>query len=221
MGFVEKPFGLGYRDESGTLTHFVTGSMKGEHGPLHVEFLTYRTTDQLMELLRLLRELGDQVRTVRMFEPPHVQMQTLVKEPFRDRMRTRASDHEGGALAIAWWQLRMLDVGQCVAALDGAGEPFEFNLSLSDPVTDHDGGGWSGVAGDYTISVDRPSRAARGHRDGAPLLRAGVGAFSRLWFGVASATSLAATDDLDAPTDLLDRLDGALRLPTPHTGWMF
>ena len=222
LGFLEQPFGLGYRDDSGALTHFVTGSMKGEHGPLHVEFFSYQDTDQLLELLRLLRELADQVRTVRMVEPPHVQMQSLLSEPFRDRMRTRSSEHEGGALAIAWWQLRILDVERCVAALDGAGDPLTFNLVLTDPLTERlDSSGWSGIAGDYTVTVDRPSVATPGHAAGAPVLRATVGAFSRLWFGVASATSLAATSDLDGPRELIDGLDRALRLPTPHTGWMF
>jgi len=51
VGFDDKPYGLGYRDADGTLTHFVQGRMRGEHGPFDITWIAYRTIDQLRELL--------------------------------------------------------------------------------------------------------------------------------------------------------------------------
>jgi hypothetical protein len=48
-----------------------------------------------------------------------------------------------------------------------------------------------------------------------------VNAFTRLWLGVRSATSLSWTDHLQAPESLLNQLDNALRLPTPMPDWDF
>jgi hypothetical protein len=50
-------------------------------------------------------------------------------------------------------------------------------------------------------------------------MKATVNAFTRLWLGVCPASSLAVTDDLQAPAVLLDELDRMLRLPQPHVGW--
>jgi hypothetical protein len=54
-----------------------------------------------------------------------------------------------------------------------------------------------------------------------PTLTASVGAFTRLWLGVRSATGLAVTDDLDGLPELLSALDEILRLPVPNIGWEF
>ncbi|GIT39439.1 MAG: hypothetical protein Ct9H300mP8_06350 [Gammaproteobacteria bacterium] len=59
---LENPFGLGYFDGSdGELTHFIWGEAEEENGPYGIEWIAYRTTDQLFELLALIRSLGDQV----------------------------------------------------------------------------------------------------------------------------------------------------------------
>jgi hypothetical protein len=52
-------------------------------------------------------------------------------------------------------------------------------------------------------------------------MRASVNAFSRLWFGVAPASSLAVTDELEAPPALLDALDWLLCVPPPSLDWVF
>lgn len=222
VGFDDKPFGLGYRDADGTLTHFVFGRMTGDHGPFDIGWIAYRTIEQLRELLRLLRELGDQVRSASVFEPAHAQMQTLIREPFRDRQRTRSSANEAGGSAIAWWQMRVLDVPACVAALSVPGDGIEFNLRLSDPVDRYlDDAGWRGVAGEYVVSLGSASAATPGARDGLPTMDASVNAFSRLWFGVRSPSRLLATDDIVAPSSLIEALDRSLVLPSPHPGWMF
>ena len=100
------------------------------------------------------------------------------------------------------------------------GDPVEFNLALDDPAAGRLGD-WGGVAGDYVVTVGAPSRAVGGHRDGLPTLRTTVNAFSRLWFGVRPASALATTDPIEAPAELLDRLDRAVCLPAPHPGWDF
>jgi len=49
-----------------------------------------------------------------------------------------------------------------------------------------------------------------------------VGAFTRLWLGVRSATSLAVTDDLSGPQELLRELDDVLLcFPDPKWDWDF
>ena len=52
-------------------------------------------------------------------------------------------------------------------------------------------------------------------------LEASVGAFTRLWLGVTSATALSMTDQLSGPPALLEALDEALQLPAPQTDWFY
>ena len=216
----DRAFTLGYRSDAGELTHFVFGSMKGEHGPFRVNALAYRSTQELLELLRMLKELGDQVRSIKMLEPAHIQLQALLNEPVRERDRSTGSTHQSQHRSVAWWQLRMLDVERCVAARTWIGEPVRFNLTLIDPVSGRSDG-WPGVAGHYTVTVADPSHATAGHTPGLPLLSTDVGSFSRLWFGVRSPSTLCATDPIDAPAELITSLDTALLLPEPHPGWEF
>lgn len=221
VGLSDNPFALGYRDDDGVLTHMIYGELKAEHGPFMVHAIAYRTTEQLLELLRLLRELGDQFRSVNIIEPAHVQIQALLREPLRERQRSLNSDMESFNRSIAWWQLRMLDVQQCVAARSWVGEPVRFNLTLTDPLSDRLDDGWQGVAGDYTVTIAAESGAEPGHTDGLPTMSTGVASFTRLWFGVASATALRTTDPIEAPDELIAALDEALLLPDPVAGWMF
>jgi hypothetical protein len=52
-------------------------------------------------------------------------------------------------------------------------------------------------------------------------MQASVNAFSRLWLGVAPAVSIALTDELDAPRELLDALSWMLCMPKPSLDWVF
>jgi len=221
VAFGDNPFALGYRDDDGKLTHFIYGQMKAAYGPWHIDALAYQNTDQLLELLRLLRELSDQCRSVRIMEPPDIQLQTMLKYPMRESDRSNRSDHESLNRSMAWWQLRMLDVEACVAARHWMGERVQFNLALTDPIENRLDGTWQGVGGDYTITVGADSRASRGHTDGLPIMRTGVGPFTRLWFGVRSPSVVAVSDEVDAPRELLVALDDALLLPKPVPGWAF
>ena len=218
--WVSNPFGLGYRDGD-RVTHFVYGSAKGEHGPYRVTHLAYEESYQLLELLRLLKELGDQVTTMKMLEPAEIQLQDLVRTPFRKRSQTATSPHATGTESVAWMQLRILDLEACVGARSWPGQEVRFNLSLSDPAPGFLDGDWPGVAGDHVITIGPTSSIKPGSEPTLDRLSATVNAFSRAWFGVRPATSLTLTDELDGPPQLLRRLDEALALPPPKAGWNF
>ncbi len=235
--WLEKPFGLGYRDDDGRLTHAMLGERTGEHGPYVVKMIGYERPEQLLDLLRLLRELADQIHSVRLTEPAEVQLQDLIATPVAQNRRTRGSIHQAGITASAWMELRILDLERCVAAGRHRGPAVRCNLLVTDPIEaqleradqatgpvagdpDHRPR-WAGVAGSYVLDVGADPTVTVGHDPDLATLEASVGAFSRWWFGVGSASRLALTDELAGPTDLLAELDEAVRLPPPVAGWDF
>ena len=227
LRWLKPPFGLGYRNAEGRLTHLVLGEMAGEHGPYKVRYLAYEEPDQLLELLRLLRELGDQVSSVKLTEPAEIQIQDLLRSPLSGQRKTRASTHATGISSVAHTQLRILDLEACVGARRWDGRPLRCNLRLTDPLSDvlDDGvetgeeSPWSGVDGDHVLQLGDPSTVTAGRDEALPTLTATINAFSRCWFAVRPASSLALTDDLDGPPELLAALDEALALPPPQPGW--
>ncbi len=219
-GFSENGFGLGYYDE-GLLSHFFWVESAGEFGPYRVTFIAYRTTDELLELMGLLKSLGDQVSSVSMQEPPHLQLQDLLKHPFRHRRNTKASVHANEHRAVAYWQLRALDVCVCVGKRSWHGPEVHFNLALTDPLGEVLEGDWQGVGGDYVVRVGVSSEARQGRDPGLPTLHAGVGAFTRMLFGIVSASNLVVTDEFSGPASLLAQLDAAFLLPIARTTWDF
>ncbi len=210
---------MGFRTQ-GELTHFVWLTSTGERGPYDVRWLAYRNFEQLLEILALLRSLSDQVYSVSIMEPPEIQLQSLLSRPFRSQALTKNSPHAAQHKAIAWWQMRVLDLHACVAALSCPGE-ITFQLDLRDPLDAYLHDGWQGVGGDYVVRLGATSEAERGTQPGLPVLQASVNAFTRLLLGVAPASGLAATDQFRAPQALLQALDGAVRLPRPVVGWDF
>jgi hypothetical protein len=185
--------------------------------------MAYQTPAQLLELLALLKNLGDQVYLVKMNEPPGIQMQDLLAKPFRHRRISDQSKYANRMSASAYWQLRMCDVAGCLARTHLRSETVRFNLKLSDPIArylDADAP-WRGIAGEYVVTLGELSAAVRGADANLPTLTASVGAFTRMWMGIRPATSLAVTDDLSASPALLETLDWTLRLPTPHLNWDF
>jgi hypothetical protein len=223
MGWGDTSFGLGYMDgPNGELSHHVwIGTDAIEHGPYNVNWISYRTREQFRELLSLLGSLGDQVRLVRMDEPAGIQLQDLLRQPFRQYAITEGARHAARARALAWWQMRILNLNACLASTHLSGEPVRFCLELEDPISrflDADER-WSGIAGEYVVTLGEESSARRGTEAGLPTLRATVNAFTRLWLGVRPASGLAITDQLDGPPDLLARLDRLLRLPVPCPDW--
>lgn len=222
--FTENPFGLGYFDGPGnSLSHFIWGGMKDEHGPYSIEIRAYRTNEQLSELLALIKSLGDQINSFTTLEWGEFQFQDIINQPFRNRRVSKGGKHEQLRQAIAYWQIRILDLDACLAKTHLVGEPVRFNLDLTDPVNEILTGetGWSGIAGDYVITLGEESSAKPGSDKQIPTLKASVNAFSRMWFGIRPATNLAITDNLTGDESLLNDLDRILRLPKPHFGWDF
>jgi hypothetical protein len=213
-------FGLGYR-ENGKLTHyFVAFADNVETGPYKIHWMVYQTIDQFKELMALIRGLGDQVRSIRMREPRDIQLQSLIRKPFQLYQATEDAKHQSKATAIAYWQLRILDVSACVAAVSTA-TPLKFNLTLTDPIVGllADDSPWRGCGGDYTIGFDATSTAVPGHTPDLPVLTASVNDFTRFWMGAADAEVLAGVGSFDGPQDLIVALDESLRLPLPAPDW--
>ena len=116
----------------------------------------------------------------------------------------------------------MLDVPACVAKRHWHGPEVRFNLKLTDPVEPFVAeDNWRGVGGNYVVTFAENSHATSGTEVGLPTLNASVNAFSRLLFGIVSATSATLTDGATAPNDLLKALDAALVSPSAKLTWDF
>ena len=114
------------------------------------------------------------------------------------------------------------DVSRRIAdwsAIEGAAEIRVFTDPIADRLPEH--APWRGCGGEYTVAIGRESSSAPGHDASLPTMHASVNAFTRLWIGVDSATSIAFSDDLDGPPELLAQLDRSLRLPSPYPDWQF
>ncbi len=224
LSMTENGFGLRYFDgPGGTLSHFIFGSSKGEHGPFEINFRAYQNHDQLMELLALIKSLGDQINLVETLEFGDIQLQDLLKQPFRNRRSTESSRFANRSTSMAYWQARILDLNTCLAKTKLDTPPVKFNLRLNDPVETSlpADSNWRGIGGNYVVTLGEVSSAEPGEDKDLPLLKASVNAFTRAWLGVRPASQLAATADLSAGPELLAKLDRSLRLPRPHLGWDF
>ncbi|MHB0858140.1 MAG: GNAT family N-acetyltransferase [Anaerolineae bacterium] len=218
-------FGLGYCDTPDVrpshLLWINTSNM--ENGPYRVRWIAYRNNAEFLELMALLKSLGDQIFMVSMVEPGGIQFQDLLRQPFRQRSITDGSTFATGIKAQADWQMRICDLVGCLARTHLPGGTVRFNLRLSDPITRYlpDDAPWRGVGGEYVVTMGPESEARPGQQAGLPTLSASVNAFSRLWLGVQPASGLAVTDDLQADPALLAQLDRVVRLPSPRLDWDF
>ena len=225
LNHAEKSFALGYCDgPGGELTHFFWASDHEEHGPCYIYLMAYQDHDQFLELLALIKSLGDQIRLFQMKEPSDIQLQDLIKQPFRARMVSDKGPFNTLIRGDGYWQARICDLEACMAKTHLDGPSTRFNLTLHDPIEqfiDADAP-WRGVSGDFVVTLGPESCAEKGSASELPTLAASVGAFTRMWLGVRPATGLAVTDDLDGPPELLSSLDRTLRLPVPSSiGWEF
>lgn len=225
LNWIEEPFGLGYFDgPNGELTHFIFGSSKaGEHGPYEILWRAWQTPEQLLELLALIKSIGDQVYSVSMLELGDIQLQDLLRQPLRYRQTRGEGKYASESRSLAYWQMRILDLERCLAKTHLPTEELRFNLTLTDPVERYLSSkeSWKGIGGNYVITLGEQSSAESGRDTDLPTLEASIGAFSRLWFGIRPASSLAITDELHAERPLLNSLDRAVRLPRTHLGWDF
>ena len=214
LAWVTDPYlGFGFRGDDGRLTACIVGTNPSENGPFKVQLFAYEGAPDLRDLLGLLRSLSAQLQQVQMVEPPAIQIQDLIDRPIRGS-EPETPEHRPWHVAGAWYQLRILDLATCIGARSWPGEEVSFDLVLTDPLSAAEVD-WPGLAGDHSITIGAPSSLRSGHRGDLPVLRASVGALSRMWFGVRPATGLAVTDDLTGPPELLDALDRALVLPPP------
>jgi GNAT superfamily N-acetyltransferase len=223
----ESDFGLGFRDEAtGELTHHLWVSAQNINaGPYHVSWMAYRTIGQFIELLGLLRNLGDQVYTVWLAEPSGIQLQDYIDRPFRRHRQGRRGEHETSTNAAAQFQYRIMDVP---SAMEAAAEWFRrrgttlpaFTMKVVDPVSRYlsDGDGWMGCGGVYRVEPD----GARIAEAGASVdLEIGVGDLTRLWLGVLPATTLRDTGTATIDERLAEVLDDAFAGPPPRTDWFY
>jgi len=226
MIWCKNPVGLGYHDaENGALSHFVHGTNEDEAGPLKIRMMAWQNETQLLELLCLLRSLGDQLRSVHMLEPHRLQIQDFIKHPVRERMVTKRSPHEHRILAMAPWQARILNLPACIARthLDTT-RPVRFNLELTDPISSHlaDHTSWTGCQDSWILTLGPESEIRSGTDRSLPTLHADIGAFTRLWNGSKGPHMLALQAGFSAPESLLDALAEAFaHMPTPYLHWSF
>ena len=220
-----KNFGLGYHDgPKGALSHYIwccpqhIGS-----GPYYIGWLIFQTDEQFLELLALIKTLGDQVRCVHVNEPPGIQLQDFIEYPIRQHQLTEKTRFESRTHAFAGDQARICDLPGCLAQTRLPMGELRFNLELSDPITPCLGKKepWRGIGGNYVVTLGPSSGAEAGVSDSLPALAASVGAFTRLWLGVRPASGLAVSDDLAGPPELLEALDWVFRLPPASFDWGF
>jgi len=213
-------FGLGYADgPDGALSHHVWFNVydKRGHGPYWVEWMAWNTSEQFLELMALIKGLGDQLFAVHMKEPYGISLLDMLRAPSRRARISEGGKFETQSCIRPSQQMRILDLPTCLAATHLPSETVRFNLELADPISDYltEKSPWHGIAGQYVVTLGPESTGAPGHDAALPTLQAGVGAFTRMWLGVLPATGLAITDDLSGPDDLLAALDAAIRLPRP------
>ncbi|MFX1533258.1 MAG: GNAT family N-acetyltransferase [Promethearchaeota archaeon] len=225
MHWANNGFGLGYENDNKRLTHYFWGGCENiERGPYYISLIVFQNWEQFIELMALLKSLGDQVLSVRMNEPPGIQLQDLLQTPFKYRQITKESKFESNMQGYAYWQVRMCDLQGCLAKTHLKGEEkVRFNLKLTDPIEQYldKDTEWRGLSGEYIITLGSSSEAEKGKNQSLPTLKASVGAFTRMWLGVCPVTGLAVTDVLSGPPDLLKKLDWILRLPVPRLDWGF
>ena len=220
-------FGLGYC-EGDRLTHFVWMKEKGESGPYRVEWMGYETGDGLLELLALLNSLAEQIYAVWMIEPPHVQLQSMLNRLFRSQAIAEKSKFGAEQETCAWYQLRILDLAQCVEALDYVVPEIRFQLNLDDPMDQllqwpelaEQRTCWQSLSGSRILSLGPHAEVELGEDADLPALTCSINTLSRLFWGVARASSLVISDGLAALAELQSALGGAFTA-NPNPGWDF
>jgi len=217
-------FGLGYFNEQDEITHHLWMSSENvETGPYEILWMAYQNWDQFLDLLALMKSLGDQIRVMKLNEPTGIQFQDFLKRPFHHQVVSKKSDFSQTNRALAYWQMRINDIPKCVGLNQFDCEPIEFNLKLTDPIESYldSNADWKGVSGNYLIKLGNKSSAIMGENKKTPTLSCSVGAFTRLWLGANSASGLSVSDEFNAPTELVSTLDDVFRLPTPKPDWQF
>ncbi|MDC7222707.1 MAG: GNAT family N-acetyltransferase [Spirochaetales bacterium] len=215
-------FGLGF-ERKGKLSHYIwfDGS-GGEQGPYRVRWMAYKNWDEFLELMGILKSLEEQVRSISLREPAHIQLQDFFEKPFQKNAQSAGGKFPTNNKARAYQQLRICHVESCLKAVEYSGKPFSFNLTLSDPILDYlDEKDFTGSAGNYTVTIGSSSGAVRGHGKNLPLVKGSVNGFTRLWIGVKPASTLGLTEELAIPQELIEPLEAAFYKPWARSDWNY
>ena len=217
--------GYGYFDENNNLTHHIwINDKKLDAGKASIKWMTYQNYDQFFELLRLLKSFQEQITTVYMRELPNINIQDLLETPFHYQALSENTPHEFKTLSEASWQMRICDIKKVLSLTKLNFGNIKFNLKLKDPIEKYlvdEDVKWKGISGNYIVELGENSSAVDGNDAKLETMEASVGAFSRMWLGVKSATSLSLTDDLKASEELIKTLDKVLCLPLPYPNHPF
>lgn len=221
----KKGFGVGFYDgPDGSLIHHMWLVPKNvERGPYFIWGMAYQSYEQFLELLSVLKSLGDQVHLIRVLEPQGIQFQDLLKQPLKERFVCSKSNFEIGIRSLAYWQIRICDLQGCINRTHLHKTDLHFNLVLEDPITKYlsSDPGWQGLSGNYVIHLGSHSSSEPGQDPILATLKASIGAFSRMWIGIRPSSGLSVTDNLSGPPELLAQLDDAFQFPNPKPDWDF
>ncbi len=221
----KEPFGLGYKDKEGNITHHIWVLPNKElHGPYFIRWMTFNTIEQFFDLMNLIKNLGDQVHLVKIFEPAGIQFQDLINKPIKDTTVTKKSDYQVINKAMAYWQIRLLDLKSCINNTSIKGETVEFNLKLKDPIEKYldESSPWTGLSGNYSVRFGEISNINKEFKSNLPTLKTDINTFTRMWIGAVRPALLPYTNYFEAPQELINKLDNLfVTLPTPKIDWDF
>ncbi len=217
-------FGLGYFDKNNNLTHHVwIDGLGKEFGPYRIMWMSYQNYDQLMELMALIKSLGDQIKLIEMIEPPNIQLMDFLDKPNFYKNITKSSKFANEITTYPYWQIRICDLKKCINKTHLNGKSVTFNLDLNDPIENYlsEDAKWTGLSGNYIITFGKNSTVKKGHDKNLQTLKASINSFTRLWMGVLPASSLAINDDFLASNTLVKELEKLFILPKPNVNWEF
>jgi len=221
MLWCKNGFGLGYKTD-GELSHYLWFSTDDvEEGPYDVRWISFQTGEQFLELLGIIKTLEEQVRTINMKEPAQIQLQDFIDRPFQLQTITRKGKFESRMRSIAYQQLRICNLENCIRAIQYDGTAFSFNLRLTDPINDFldERNKFDECSGDFTVSIDKESAISRGFEDNLPLVEGTINGFTRLWIGILPASSIGLVEDLNIDKSLVDKLEKVFYKPDVRSDW--
>ena len=209
------------------MTHFVWLRAKGENGPYRIKWMGYEDGDGLLELLALLKSLADQVYAIRMLEPSRAAAEHAQKTLPQSGHCRKGYVQCGPkcacvvpAAGVGFAQLSRCTVlfraGYHVAQLR-LEDPIDGVLAAEDLAAEK--AVWRSLSGDWVVTLGKQSTVS-GTDAALPAVECSVNSFSRLLWGVTSASSLAISDGMKAPASLLESLDGVFTA-NPNPGWDF
>ncbi len=225
MVWAKNGFGLGYDGDKGLATAVWFSTDEPESGPYTVWWSAFSRHEDFRKVLGILSMLSDQVKLVKMREPPCFQIQDYLDKPLRRQEMSKGGKLEQRGRSVAYHQIRICNLERAIEAFSAPGNPnpVRFNLTVSDPVDRYLSTGPSrrGCGGEYTVTLGSESTIQDGHTTGLDTLESDIGTFTRLWAGVLTPRVLAVSGRLKAPLKLLESLEELIRFPSPSPDWEY